>query len=199
MPKGFSEREKEIIHTELIEKGKEFLALYGIKKTSVEDLTRAVGISKGSFYAFYNSKEELFFEVLEQFEKDIKSKLLQEILQPGIPPKESFKIVLKQLILSFDQNPAFKIFNSEELEHMIRKLPPELVQQHMSKDDNTVTDLYKCFNNAGILIERDPKVVSGLLRALAFNVFHKKDIGEEVFPEVIEIYIDLIANYLVKE
>ncbi len=199
MPKGFTEHEKEIIHAKLLEKGKEFLMVYGIKKTSVEDLTRAAGISKGSFYVFYNTKEELFFEVLEELEKEIKGKLLQEIFKPGLPPKESFKTVLKQLILSFDQNPAFKIFNNEELEYMIRKLPPELVQQHMSKDDDTVTELYKSFNKAGVFIDRDPKVVSGILRALAFTVFHKKDIGEEIYPEVISVYIDLVTDYLVKE
>lgn len=199
MPKGFTEHEKELIHSKLLEKGKEFLTIYGVKKTSVEDLTRAAGISKGSFYVFYKTKEELFFEVLEELEKEIKGRLMQDIFKPGLPPKESFKTVLKRLILSIDQNPAFKIFNSEELEYMMRKLPPELVQQHVNKDDDTVTELYKSFNKAGVFIDQDPKVVSGILRALALTVFHKKDIGDDVYPEVISVYIDLIADYLVKE
>ena len=36
-----------------------------MRKTSVEQLTEAVGISKGSFYKFFESKELLFFTVLE--------------------------------------------------------------------------------------------------------------------------------------
>ena len=35
----------------------------GMKKTSVDQLTKAVGIAKGSFYKFYESKEMLFFAV----------------------------------------------------------------------------------------------------------------------------------------
>ena len=36
-----------------------------MKKTSVDQLTKAVGIAKGSFYKFFESKEMLFFAVLE--------------------------------------------------------------------------------------------------------------------------------------
>ena len=38
-----------------------------MKKTSVDQLTKAVGIAKGSFYKFYESKEMLFFAVLDTF------------------------------------------------------------------------------------------------------------------------------------
>jgi AcrR family transcriptional regulator len=37
----------------LLRQGSTFLTTYGIRKTNVEDLTRAAGISKGAFYLFY--------------------------------------------------------------------------------------------------------------------------------------------------
>ena len=43
----------------------------GMKKTSVEQLTKAVGIAKGSFYKFYESKEMLFFAVLENVHSEL--------------------------------------------------------------------------------------------------------------------------------
>ena len=70
MPRGFSEREKEGIRDSLLDKGRAFLTTYGVKKTNVEDLTGAAGISKGAFYLFFVSKEELFFEVLGRFEDE---------------------------------------------------------------------------------------------------------------------------------
>ena len=60
MPKAFSEHEKETIRTQMREKGKKLFEKHGLKKTSVDEVTEAVGISKGSFYLFYGSKEELF-------------------------------------------------------------------------------------------------------------------------------------------
>ena len=64
MPRAFSEREKEIIRGTLREKGNEYFATYGLRKTTVENLARAAGISKGTCYLFYQSKEELFFDIL---------------------------------------------------------------------------------------------------------------------------------------
>src|SRR5918912_2045574 len=98
MPKGFSEREKEIIRSSLLEKGRVLFGTYGIKKTNVEDLTRAAGISKGAFYLFYDSKEELFFEILEQFEAEFRAAVFKDIFQPGISPRQSFKELLKKAL-----------------------------------------------------------------------------------------------------
>ena len=52
MARGFTEREKEIIRNDLINTGRELFGTYGLKKTSIEDLTKAVGIAQGSFYTF---------------------------------------------------------------------------------------------------------------------------------------------------
>ena len=42
-----------------------------MKKTSVDQLTKAVGIAKGSFYKFYESKEMAFFAVLESIHSEL--------------------------------------------------------------------------------------------------------------------------------
>lgn len=60
MPKKFSEIEKTQIKQKLLDSARSLFTRYGIKKTSVEDLTKGAGIAVGTFYAFYQSKEELF-------------------------------------------------------------------------------------------------------------------------------------------
>src|SRR5437762_14151525 len=76
MPKGFSEREREIIREKLLAKGKEYFGAHGVKKTNVEDLARAAGISKGAFYAFYDSKEELYFDILGRARGGIQERIM---------------------------------------------------------------------------------------------------------------------------
>ena len=49
MPKIFSEREKENIIKGLLETCRQSWTQYGYKKTSVDELCRQVGISKGAF------------------------------------------------------------------------------------------------------------------------------------------------------
>jgi len=199
MPKGFSEREKEIIRSKLLEKGKEFLGVYGIRKTNVEDLTRAVGISKGAFYIFYDSKEELFFEILEQFEKEVRENVARDIFKPGEPPKESFRRFLVQLFTQLQANPIFKILNKEEFEYLLRKLPEEKIQNHMKNDDDFVIHFIEKLKNDGYIRDYKPRAVAALFRSLIYMILLKDEIAGDTFPELVELLADMISNYLVKE
>jgi NADH:ubiquinone oxidoreductase subunit E len=49
----FTEKERNRIRNQLIERGRECFSKFGIKKTSIEELTKAAGIAKGSFYSFF--------------------------------------------------------------------------------------------------------------------------------------------------
>ncbi|HEX3028932.1 MAG TPA: TetR/AcrR family transcriptional regulator [Clostridia bacterium] len=199
MPKGFTEREKEIIRNKLLEKGREFLTTYGVRKTCVEDLARAAGISKGAFYIFYGSKEELFFEIFEQVEAEVKQKVVTNIFDFTKPPKESFKEYISNLILTTDENPMWSVItNKGNIDYLLRKLPPEIVQKHLCNDVSNVADMYANFKEAGFLKDHDPEVVSGILRALFCMIFHKDDIGGDVYEKVIKAYVGMTADYLIR-
>ena len=58
MPKAFTDQEKEVLREQLREKGRALFEAHGLRKTSVDEIVRAVGISKGAFYLFYKSKED---------------------------------------------------------------------------------------------------------------------------------------------
>ncbi|MBN2550474.1 MAG: helix-turn-helix transcriptional regulator, partial [Anaerolineales bacterium] len=60
MPKGFSDQEKEIIRARLLEQGQRLFSAHGLKKTNIDELAAAAGISKGAFYLFFASKEACF-------------------------------------------------------------------------------------------------------------------------------------------
>ena len=62
---AFTDYETEQLRKALLKETRHCAVTLGMKKTSVEQLTKAVGIAKGSFYKFYESKEMLFFAVLE--------------------------------------------------------------------------------------------------------------------------------------
>ena len=62
MPRAFDDSEQAEITERLKQAGRELFAVQGVVKTSIEELTVAAGIAKGSFYKFYENKETLFFE-----------------------------------------------------------------------------------------------------------------------------------------
>ncbi len=67
----FSKNERDEIAEKLKEGAKILAAKKGMKKTSVDSLVEYAGISKGAFYNFYKSKDELFLEVVEDWHTDI--------------------------------------------------------------------------------------------------------------------------------
>lgn len=198
MPKGFSEREKEHIRDGLIEKGRTFLTTYGIRKTSVEDLTRAVGISKGAFYLFYDSKEELFFEVLRRFEDEYHAALLESTVQPGVSPERQVRDFLKRAFTVWKTNPLFARFDQAEYEYLLRKLPEEKVRANLRKDEIFVGQLLDRWREHGVVVDCDPDVFLGLMRALFFVSLHERDLGEGTYPAVIEFFIDSISQRLIQ-
>lgn len=78
MAKAFTQSRKEIIRRNLVNKGREYFIKYGLKKTSVDELAKATGISKGSFYTFFNSKEALFLAIHEESESKLQEELIQK-------------------------------------------------------------------------------------------------------------------------
>ena len=71
MARSFSERERENIKKSLQKACKQSWTQYGYKKTNVDELCKQVGISKGAFYLFFESKEALFCDVLCSVQEQI--------------------------------------------------------------------------------------------------------------------------------
>ena len=65
------EEKKKII----LNKSKELFIKRGYNETKVEDITRELGISKGNFYTYFNSKEEVLCEILETGKRESREML----------------------------------------------------------------------------------------------------------------------------
>ena len=76
MAKKFTEIEKENIKNKLISNCKDSWSNVGYKKTSVDELCKKSGISKGAFYLFYSSKEDLFFDILIDVQKNLQKMMI---------------------------------------------------------------------------------------------------------------------------
>lgn len=198
MPKAFSESEKQIICAQMREKGKTLFEKQGLKKTSVDELTEAVGISKGAFYLFYGSKEELFMEILEEMETDFRSRIFDFSMRPNENGRELLAKLLKKTLLTWEQYPLVKNFSMSDYEYLARKLPPERLQTHVRQDDEFVNDFIKRIKREGIAVKASPRVVSNLMKSLFFVGLHRNDLGDNAYVETMEVLADLVAGYIVE-
>lgn len=201
LPKAFSDKEKDIINDKLIEAGRDLFSRFGLKKTGIKDITNAVGISQGSFYSFYSSKEELYFTVLEAEEEKIQEEILESEIFAGEITAESFKEFLGKGFQLVDNNKMLKRLYQDqgEYQQIVRKLSNDRIEGHINKDTEKLMPLISSLQEKEKIIERDPEVISGLLRSLFLLTLHKEEIGEDIYPETIELIIELISQGLIKE
>ena len=79
MPTAFTEEEMERIRSALIQAGIRLSKDLGLQKMSVERLTEAVGIAKGSFYLFFGSKEDFILAIAEYAGAETQKMLLTRL------------------------------------------------------------------------------------------------------------------------
>ncbi len=198
MPKTFTVKEKEIIRKTLINKGKELFSKYGLKKTSITELTNTAGIAQGTFYNFFDSKEELYFEILEQEESN-SAKYLENIVKSSKSSKESIKKIIKCTFNLFEKNQFIRrIFESKDYDLMLRKLPNNKLENHQKNDTLRVLNTIMNMKQKDELIDTSPEVIAGLLRGISILSFHQDEIGREIYPEVVDLLAEIVSNGLVK-
>ena len=63
----------------ILKKAAEVFAAKGIDKTTIEDITKKIGKAKSSIYYYFNDKEELFKEVLENEIENFKNEVIKKL------------------------------------------------------------------------------------------------------------------------
>ncbi|ANU10231.1 hypothetical protein A1A1_16835 [Planococcus antarcticus DSM 14505] len=77
--------------TELLKQAVHLFSLKGFHQTSVQEVAQAAGISKGAFYKHFDSKENLFIEILKQYHEEITQAISHSQHAPGSDNKDVFK------------------------------------------------------------------------------------------------------------
>jgi len=199
MPRAFSDHEKKIIRKRLQDEGFRLFSAYGLKKTNVEEIAEAAGISKGAFYIFYASKEELFMDVIEQAEMRVRQEVLAVIDQPGDSARARLSAVLRKALRLFETMPILKFFTGSDFNVLFRRIPSAKLQQHLVSDRTFLEELIARCRQAGIPIQAQPEQISGLLYPLVLAVLHEDEFGGELVGEGIDLLLELVAAFCVGE
>ena len=116
----------------IIEAGIRIFIDKGVSETSVRDIIRSTGLASGTFYNYFNSKEEVLVAIFDDFAKEIGKSVRDENVQP-----ESFEEFLRIKLTRF-----FKFVSSKPEIYMI-----------MSNNHNLVNNF--SINTPQIILEID--------------------------------------------
>ena len=141
MPR-FSEREKERIYEKLREEGEKLFVQHGLRKVTVDELSQAAGIAKGTFYHFYESKEHLFMDINVKIQFKLWERM-NTVLEENkvLPPKELTRKIFMTMAEFTHDYPLINMVDQDTIEQLIRKLPQDVVEKHVREDSEFLRKL----------------------------------------------------------
>ncbi|WP_292388639.1 TetR/AcrR family transcriptional regulator [Methanosarcina sp. UBA5] len=199
--RSFTDEEREIIRRKIIDRGKDCFAIYGIKKTSIEDLTKDLGIAKSSFYSFFNSKEDLFLQIFKEEREALKDSLLENsFLKYRTEPDKAVRAYLHYLLNIVNNHPIWKkIFIEKEYVELTIFLSSEEKIRNIHRENVAmILPFFEEWADAGLLINKNARILAETTCAVFSLTRFRNEIGDEDFPEIMDFFIDLLAKSIVK-
>jgi AcrR family transcriptional regulator len=183
---AFTEYETEQLRKALLKETRHCAVTLGMKKTSVDQLTKAVGIAKGSFYKFYESKEMLFFAVLERIHSELYGVADQALSETASLPtsERAAKAILAVCKRLSDTGDMIFIENDAKL--LLQRLPEEVKKVHYHDDETHIRQLLEKYD---LVSKCGTSLAVATVFGLILTVSHKEQIGE-LYPQVLETLVN---------
>lgn len=168
MPKAFDDTEKRRVRAALMRAGMVRFQREGVRAARIDDLSRDAGIAKGSFYAFFPSKEELFMAIVEERET-MHRRDMMAFLRAATDDAETTAGGLFDLVLAkIETDPILNIVLANgEIPHLMRKLGPERFEASQDADAAFARDAAAAWAEAGRPAVSDGDLLSLLTIMLA--------------------------------
>ncbi len=122
-------RSREQTRQRLLDAALQIFAANGFERATVDQIVREAGFSKGAFYVHFESKEDLFWEMLRQ-RIEARKETLRHAIEPGIGIAENQRRLLEEFFDAPDSDPLSAAVYYEFMAHAMRK---ETVRERMAE------------------------------------------------------------------
>lgn len=140
---AYSEEERAHIREALVTTGLALMARQGIQHTTVEQIYRAVGISRTFFYTFFSSKEDLIVEALYHQQPRVLAYAQQLMGDPDLTWREGVEQFLHACC--YGERNGIAVMTIEEQQLLFRRLSEESYQHFRKRQLQLFARLLECF------------------------------------------------------
>lgn len=197
--RGFSDEERERIREELVRTGRELFLQYGPEKTNVADVTEPVGIAKSTFYRFFDSKSELYFEIFLRERDEFLERLRDEL--DGVEDAETGLVRLFDCYFSWaEESPMLqRVISESDYEFIYRDVSEEVLLEEQQVAIEEIVPFVRRWQEAGEMCDVDPELFFGLMGAVATMTLHRdefEEYGEGTYETIRDLLIETVARGL---
>lgn len=195
MPR-FSEREKERIYEKLRKEGEKLFVQHGLRKVTVDELSQAAGIAKGTFYHFYESKEHLFMDINVKIQFKLWERMntvLEE--NKALPPKELTRKIFMTMAEFTAEYPLIRMMNQDTIEQLIRKLPEDIIAKHAQEDSEFLRKL----EEYGVRFKIDRELAAKVLEHVYLSSINMKYESQETQTAILILLLNGAIDQIVED
>ena len=151
--------------TEFLNTAQELFFTQGYDQTSVESIIRKIGLSKGTFYYYFKSKEDLLDALIER----LSEKILEEVKK--IADRQDLDAITK-LNRAYAVTRSIKLENLELLKVLLKVL----------YDDKNISFRFKIYRSSiEILAPEFSKIIRQGIKEKAFNTPYPEEAARLIF------------------
>lgn len=183
--------------TQIYQCGKELFSAKGFKDTNVADITKKAGVSVGTFYNYYPSKEKLFMEIFLAENVKLKTSIMASV-EPNEEPLKMIQGFLAMNLSGMKSNPILKEWYNREVFGKIEKL---------FREENGIDAVDFIYGSSAELVKRwqaegkmrddiDSEIIMAMFAALINIETHKEEIGLAYFPQLLDYMTEFIMEGL---
>lgn len=182
----FTDEQRREIRDRLLASAQRHAIAEGVMKTSLDMLTTDAGISKSSFYKFYESKEQLFLEVAMRWEEIILTGAHSTLgMQEGLSSKERAARFVYAVFEMIHQLGIVR-FLREDLQYLNDFMPKDEARAHCLTSSQGIFDALR---EAKIRFTQPDEIVLSVIQLMYLSILSIGDIGENFFPALHELVV----------
>ena len=175
----FTDEQRRQIRARLLESAQRHAIHDGVIKTSLDTLTSEAGISKSSFYKFYESKEQLFLEVASGWEEMILSGAHRTLAQSDEMSNKERAAKLVFAVFETIHQLGIVRFLREDLQYLNDFLPRQEARAHCLTSSQGIFDALR---EAKIRFTQPDEIVLAVIQMMYLSILNIGDIGDGFFP-----------------
>lgn len=186
----------------VINSAKKEFARVPIQEVSIKNIVEDAGIARGSFYQYFESKEDLLIYIIKENVEELNNKLREEIQKKNGNLFEIYISIYDNMVENFVEKDETKLFK-QIFENI--KSSDESIFKILKENDKRmeIADYYESIDKKNLRIKNESefKIVCRILDVITRNAVirnFKKDAKEENRKEFLK-KIDYLKYGIVKE
>jgi len=166
-PSGPRSRKGVETRSRLVDAAKEIFESDGFLDARISDIAERAGLSHGSFYHYFESKEEIFREVAESVEEQLSAPLGGVILDPEShsPPEERIREALRRHLESYRKESKI-IGVIEQMARHDKHVNALRMERHQRYSQQVATSIKNLQQHGLADPQLDPRVAAAALGAM---------------------------------